>query len=177
MSLELLQSFLSPPDNPVNNDVTGERWSETEVFLGAVLPDDYKEFVSIYGSGAVDDFLWILNPVEENKYLNFREQSKYFSESYLVLKQDFPEYYSQKLFPESGGILTWGFTIDSDALVWVTEGEPNSWKVGVVDKNSTGFRIYDCNMTDFLQSLLDRNISVPLFPDDFPSGEPRYSFS
>lgn len=38
--------------------------------LGMILPLDYKKFINKYGTGSINDFIWILNPFSENENLN-----------------------------------------------------------------------------------------------------------
>jgi len=58
--LEELKKILIPPLKPFQ---TGDRngWDELESSLGTLLPQ-YKDFISIYGTGAIDNFIWVLTP-------------------------------------------------------------------------------------------------------------------
>lgn len=37
-------------------------WSKIETKLGTSLPEDYKNFIKTYGTGGIDNFIWILTP-------------------------------------------------------------------------------------------------------------------
>lgn len=63
------------------------------------FPDDYKEFISTYGTGSIDNFLWILNPFSKNININFFDDMKHFQWAYRELKSEFPENYPRPPFP------------------------------------------------------------------------------
>lgn len=176
MSLEFLTKLLPPPANPKSHG-SDAQWSKFEQELGTSVPSDYREFIGSYGTGAINDFLWILNPFEENENINFIAASRYLMDAYSTLKEEYPEYYKHSVYPKRGGILPWGFTIDSDSVFWVTNDQANKWKVGVHDKMSYKFVTYDCNMSNFLSKIIDGQISCPIFPGDFPGDNPIYEMS
>ena len=68
-SLNALRKVMAPPARPVET-TNGGGWQFIQVKLGITLPEDYKEFVSTFGTGAVDSFLWVLNPFSKNDNLN-----------------------------------------------------------------------------------------------------------
>jgi hypothetical protein len=68
--MEALKNLMRPPANPSElPDRAG--WGPVEAALGLMLPEVYKAFISTYGTGAVDGFLWVFNPFSENQPLNF----------------------------------------------------------------------------------------------------------
>jgi hypothetical protein len=46
---------MPPPERP-SETPTGSSWQPVEARLGLELPEDYKEFITRYGTGAVDNF-------------------------------------------------------------------------------------------------------------------------
>jgi hypothetical protein len=49
-AIRKLTKILPPPSQPV--EASGD-WDEVERTLGTALPDDYKEFISLYGTGFI----------------------------------------------------------------------------------------------------------------------------
>jgi hypothetical protein len=59
--LERLGQLLPPPEDPVEPG-RPDGWAAVEAALGTGLPSDFKAFTERYGSGMVDDFLYLFNP-------------------------------------------------------------------------------------------------------------------
>lgn len=166
MSLDRLQSVLKPPVNPSN---TGNGWSELEDALGVSLPQDYKDFINIYGTGGIDQFIWILTPFDLDENVNFLARAEVMREAYLESKQQFPEYYKHCIFPEAGGILPWGYTDNGDELYWKTNEDARMWSIIVYESRSWEYHEYPMSMTEFLFGIVSRNLVCDAFPEDFPS--------
>jgi hypothetical protein len=64
--LERLRRLLQPPADPVEPGRPGG-WAEVEAALGTGLPRDFKAFTEVYGSGTVDDFLYLFNPFTQGQ--------------------------------------------------------------------------------------------------------------
>ena len=60
--LEGLARILNPPDR-VADQPGADDWLVAEGAVGRPLPPDYKAFLDRYGSGRLDGFLHVLNPV------------------------------------------------------------------------------------------------------------------
>ncbi len=56
--IENLVEIMSPPTNPVEVGNKKE-WINIERKMRISFPDDYKEFISIYGTGCIGKFLWV----------------------------------------------------------------------------------------------------------------------
>jgi len=61
MALTSLRKVLPPPATPTETTGAGS-WPPVEASLGIHLPGDYKEFIDVYGTGVIGDFLWVFNP-------------------------------------------------------------------------------------------------------------------
>ena len=177
MSIDALVDILPPPIHPIDNLLTG--WSDIEAQLGASLPDDYKAFNQIYGGGFIGRFLEPFVPVSEIKGVRLVEEA-------LATNRRLQEWKEREgvaacpysLFPQDGGLLAWGHTVNGDTLSWLTEGDPNSWivVVGSMPVMPEYYR-YDVNMTDFLVRILTRELRCPLFPSKFPPKKPLFEQS
>jgi hypothetical protein len=138
------------------------------------LPSDYKAFIERYGSGTIDHFLWVLNPFSANKNANLLEQRESILNAVRELKKDWPDQHPYNLFPEPSGLLPFGGSDNGDMVFWLTDGEPDEWRVVVNAARDPEYDRFDCNMTDFLAGILTRRIRSIVFPDGFPSPQPVF---
>lgn len=113
-----LEQILIPPQESVivRSD---EEWDKVESQLKIKLPKDYKDFISTYSTGCIDDFLWIHNPFEENENLNFFQQLEVINNAYSEMKNDFPDDFEFDVYPSNGGLLPFGSTDNGDILYYI----------------------------------------------------------
>ena len=165
MMIEVLKSIVSAPKFNVNCD-----WNVIENDFKIIIPIDFKKVVEAYGSGCIDDFLWILNPFSENQSINFLA-SRYFIESYLSLKNEFPEYFIRSIFPEDQSFFPWCVTDNGETFNWIIDKNKSSdeWKVAIFSSDQTSEEVYDMSATELLIKLLSKEIISKILPDDFPS--------
>src|SRR5947209_4673448 len=133
MSIELLESIIAPPENP-QEVPDSTLWQAVETDLTR-LPADYKDFVSRYGTGSIDSFIWIFNPASRNPHLNFQQQVRKQLEVLREINERETEPFIP-LFPNSSGVLPFGITDNGDLLFWETNGDPDNWAVGVFEARS-----------------------------------------
>ncbi|GAB7532015.1 hypothetical protein PS3A_44300 [Pseudomonas sp. 3A(2025)] len=157
-----LTQILSPPSVTSHKD-----WSGFEVKENLYLPADYKEFISVYGGGVIDDFLWVLSPFANNRNLSF-EKSKYFQESYLEVKKELPADYPRPKYPSQGSFIPWAVTDNGETLVWIVEGKPESWGVAVHSSDQGCEEVYNIGCVEFILKILRREISSSILPVQFP---------
>jgi len=173
MISETLKQLMPPPAAPAES--RSERgWEFVEAELGIELPSDYKEYISIYGTGSVDNFLWVLNPFSENKYLNLIDESKATLQAFQQLQRDFGETIPYTLYPEPLGLFPWAVTDNGDHLFWLRKGSPSEWAIVVADSRAPEWEEFKVSMTEFLAGILTKRIRVDIFPDDFPSDSPKF---
>jgi hypothetical protein len=114
MSVKELCAILSFPDSPVENDGA---WQKIEDELGISFPDDYKQFIDIFGTAYIGNFMYVLNPFAENRNFNFSEQHIMILEAFREIGSFFGgEKFPYPLYPDKGGLLPWGFSINGDHL-------------------------------------------------------------
>lgn len=159
-----LISLLSPPSQRIFDNTA---WANFESEGNPRLPNDFKQLISIYGCGSVDDFLWILDPFSKNPNLNF-EKSKYFIDAYAVMRQEFSSDYPRPAYPAEGSFLPWAVTDNGETLVWLVNGEPESWKVVIHSSDQGAEEVYNFGCVEFLLKLLSRDISSKILPSQFP---------
>lgn len=172
-SLNALKEVLRPPNIPCETPDSSD-WQLVETSLGMGLPEDYKDFISCYGTGAVDQFLWVLNPFSNNKYLNLLDAGSAQLEVLRQLRDDFGENIPYPLGSDSNGLYPWAITDNGDVLYWLCNGVPSDWLIVVNEARAPCWREFKCSMSEFLARLITRELIVDIFPDDFPSESPKF---
>src|SRR5829696_7595805 len=129
--LERLRELLPPPAEPVEAG-RPDGWDEIEAALGTGLPGDFKAFTELYGSGMVDDFLYLFNPFAAGEDGNLLVETDRVLDGYRQTRARFPDRLPLPPFPDEGGVLPVGRTDNGDELYWVTEGDPDDWPVALL---------------------------------------------
>jgi hypothetical protein len=171
--MKALENLMRPPARPSETPEKGG-WEAVEATLGFALPEDYKEFISTYGTGAVDGFLWVLNPFSKNQHLNLINQGTVRLDAQRRFAEDSGITTPYALHPDADGLFPWGLTDNGDVLYWLCKGAPSSWFIVVCDSRASYWEEFNFSTTEFLASLITRQIVVDVFPDDFPSESPEY---
>ena len=141
-------------------------WSWVEEKIGTALPADYKNFVDYYGPGSVDEFIFILSPVSSNKYLNIFHMLETLEKSKSVSISAFKKNLMPPLYPEGSGYIPFGYTENGDFLYWKAVGLPDSWNIAVFESRSLVKEEFKICMTEFLRSLIAKELTVEAFPED-----------
>ncbi|HET6249073.1 MAG TPA: SMI1/KNR4 family protein [Tepidisphaeraceae bacterium] len=167
MSIQDLCAVLKPPAHPT--DVGSSKlWAEAEAELGAELPSDYKQFISIYGSGSIDDFLTPFNACSHDPIMRLFIRGSEVLEAHRSTRRLFPDEFDWPLFPEPGGWLPWGTTPNVNSLFWVTDGPPDEWTIVVAEGHAPYIEHYDESFTSFLSGVISRRITCDLLGSHFP---------
>ena len=151
---------------------TANNWGDVETEMNIIFPEDYKEFINLYGGGGINEFLWILSPFSNSNNLNTKVRFKEIKEAYLVMKQEAPELCEYNFYNGEKGIFPWGITDNGDELYWNFTEE--IVQIIVFASRYTEKKVYDMNMTEFLYYLLDKKIECSIFPDDFICNDNYY---
>ena len=173
-SIDDLKLLIPPPTSAVEIPSVDD-WKQYERAL-TKLPEDYKSFIGVYGTGVIDNFMGVYNPAATNNYLNLLWQTKTILEALRVTSVEFPSAFPMARFPEPGGFLPFAGTDNGDTVFWVTEGNPNAWTVAAMDARSPEVFSYEGGMVDFLIDVLSGCVQCPVFPSSFPGQKP-ISFS
>ncbi|WP_432192887.1 hypothetical protein [Streptomyces sp. bgisy027] len=137
-AVEELRRIMTPPE--VGDAVD---WDSVRDEFGWVLPADYRDFVAVYGMGAISDSIAISTP-------------------------PFPGYpYGDHLlynveYPPPDGVLQWGTNEAADSFLWRCNGAPDQWTVVFSPRRRDRQLGYDMGMAEFLLLLVQGRISVPL---------------
>jgi SMI1-KNR4 cell-wall len=166
MGLERLRSIVPPPAEPLEAGAP-DQWPRVEAELGTRLPDDFKRFTELYGSGKFDDFLYLLNPFAADPAGNLVAARDTMLAAYAETRAKFPDRLPLPPYPEPGGLLPLGRSDNGNELYWLTEGEPSSWAVVAFAGRSTRHEIHRHPVTRFLALLLSGALETKVFPDSF----------
>lgn len=162
MSIEILKKILIPTNEKYYNK---NDWDKIQEKWEIKFPDDYKEIISLYGTGAINDFLWIFSPFSENKYLNLTNQYTEIKDSYEVMINGFPEKNWLNFYNGETGIFPWGSTDNGDELFWNYKRDNIS--IVVYESRYIKMNEYNIGMSEFLVKLLNKELYCDIFPDDF----------
>jgi hypothetical protein len=170
MSIDALRRVLPPPATPVEVQVPRDGWEAVERSLGTALPEDYKLFLAIYGTGSVADFIWVSNPFSVLRpwfpWLSAALWAEHATaEGRGGRSPSFP------LFPAPNGLLPWGHTDNGNKLFWVTEGAPADWVVLVTSPRGGTEDLVLASMSQFLTDICSGEYRCPEFPDDLVADE------
>jgi hypothetical protein len=173
--LEGLRQLLPPPADPVEPG-RPDGWAAVEAAIGTQLPSDFKAFTEQYGSGMVDDFLYLFNPFAAGKDGNLLVEKDRVLAAYRQTRARFPDRLPLPPFPEAGGVLPLGRTENGDELYWVTEGHPDGWPVALLEARAAVLEVHPVPVTGLLAALAANQLTSRVLPDDV-LGRPSHQFT
>jgi hypothetical protein len=153
---------------------TQDHWKTVEEDLGTAIPEDYKEFIEIFGFGKVNEFLTILVPNVSNKYVDLVKRGRMELAAYESARTEFPEYYQDNTYPTPGGLLPFGLTDNGEVLYWRTVGAPTDWTVTVYESRGPEKCDFPGGMCDFLVAILTRRLECNALPRSFARHTPTF---
>ncbi len=168
MGLSRIGEFLGPP--LVNGNVNRD-WEETERRYGAVLPADYKQFVSAYGPGCINEQLYIFHPRAARGEDGLRLESLWEQAAlaYGELSRSHPEMYPYPVHPAPGGCVAVARSISGNHVFLMPPSDGVSeWRV-VVEMGQ--WFVLELKFTEFLRQALNGELFLPVIGGD-PSFEP-----
>jgi SMI1-KNR4 cell-wall len=178
-SIQRLIRIEAPPANPVATGSPTD-WLQVEQTLGLQLPQDYKEYTSVYGAGQWADFFGVLNPFYKSKHpqeQGYLEWMQTRIKGLDKLREQYPQYVAPfSEYPSLNGLLPIGYNDNGGTICWQITGAPDSWRIVCLGgKLSDNYDEFDTNLTGFLASLLTEEISPKTFPEDFfPIAKPMF---
>lgn len=161
MTIDTLIKAVPPPALP--SDAFSGPWEPIEAELGTPLPQDYKDFVRLYGAGYFMEFLGIDIPRSTNPNIRLETNVPIVCAGFLSIDDAEWPY---PFWPKPGGLLPFGGTDDGDMFFWLPRVSPADWGVVVWDRGLNQFEAFHCDLTDFLAGLATGEILSKEFPDD-----------
>ena len=160
-SIQCLKKILPVPETPVEN--VGD-WDAVEERLGSKLPQDYKNFISLYGSGEISEWITVFTPFTTQNGIDlFGIGFGILSHYREYYPEPHPRHFPYTVYPKPGGLLTWGMTRDGDEFFWRTNGRPDRWDVVVHDRGMIEFYPTEgLTFGEYLLALLKCDSDVPL---------------
>ncbi|WP_443074822.1 SMI1/KNR4 family protein [Streptomyces sp. NBC_01431] len=145
-------------------------WAEIKANYGTDFPTDYKEFVSSYGSGTIDESLTVRIPGGRApsapqggwKYVGRFPERTVRNPAMQEWRYAAPA----DRYPLDR-MLIWGETSSADILCWVAvDVNPDRWPVAVWARHVGGWSTYECGMVQFLTGILTARLPECPVSDD-----------
>jgi len=166
MPLGELVKLVRPPAKPIDG-ISREVRLRTATGSELDLPEDYKQFSAIYGSGAFKvnqiPLLCIQNP--------FAPDFSKWASSQLDALRDSKDSSGEEgvpyaIFPDEAGLFPLGRDDQATRLWWRTVGEANSWPIIVQwFLGPDSFRELRMPLTELLVRLFRGEIDLPPWPE------------
>jgi len=163
MTIENLVRVVPPPTVP--SEPFQGRWEPIEVALGTALPSDYKDFARLYGSGDILDFVHVMTPRTADGGAGFARWVGEICRDWGHMERETSTVY----WPNPGGLLPFGRSIDGDHFFWQTSGPLEAWRIATWDRGGflgENVETFDCDLTDFLAGIATGNVTSAALPDD-----------
>jgi hypothetical protein len=155
-----LATLVTIPMTPIGT--TGD-WESVEQRLGIRLPDDYKQFVRLFGACTFGELIPIHVSSPFSRLNSLDAHIEGIGNGYRLMRKFGPLPFP--VYPEPGGLLGWGNTDNGDYLNWLTIGDAENWPI-VVWLNGD-FERYEMGIVKFLTEVVSQRLK--LFTSDmFP---------
>ncbi|WP_329539849.1 hypothetical protein [Streptomyces sp. NBC_01358] len=147
-------------------------WKEIFNGLRTGLPEDYITLAESYPRLNIGQWLPVTSPApgDEAGFVEEAREDIAGAEG-MAQKEKLGGY---PAFPESGGLLVWGASIDGDEFHWRTEGQPNEWTVVVAGRNDDWYH-HEGSLSSYLTWLCSGTATPHGIPPNFPGPEPVVS--
>jgi hypothetical protein len=166
MNTQEIVKLMAPPAHPVAVP-TQETWQEL-ASVGYAIPENYRQFLSFFGIGAIDNWLWLMGPGTDNKNLDLVVQTERQKDTF---KQAVELGYLKGINEESlmdKSLIVFGVSDNGDVCFYCVDS------AYVIAPRMQSAERFKGSIVDFIGSVISRGISVKSFPDDFPEDKPSY---
>jgi hypothetical protein len=163
MTIEALTRVVPPPGRPW--ETFAGPWGPVEAEIGTPLPQEYKDFVRLYGSGYFMEFLGVYVPRARNPNCRLETKVRVIGDGFADYLTDCEEL-PLPLWPAPDGLVPFGQTDNGHYLLWVPRGPPDDWRVAVWHPRDGDYEEQNCGLTDFLAGLATGEVVPESFPAD-----------
>lgn len=154
MSLAQLLTLLPPPVRP-RDTASSQQWAVVEAQLQSALPADYKAYIDTYGTGIIGYLVRPHNPFATAALFDLFAQIEAITHTRRSYAATFgADWCPYPLYPEPGGLLPWGNTLDGDTLFWHTRGPADSWPTIIAEVKSKAIEPFAGSMSEFLYAII-----------------------
>lgn len=142
-------------------------WEAVEEFAGVALPEDFKEFVGMYGDGLIHRHLYIPHPNGATPMIEFMQAAR------EKLDQVLPQYvrdYSSLSFDPQDLVPLGHSNWDGDDCFLVPR-EEGEWDIFVIFRQMASVHVQPGGFRKFVTGVLTEEV----MPPDWPVFEPRWA--
>lgn len=161
------------PQSASRQHATRQALLDAQIELGVSVPRDYCSFVEEYGAGCIDNFLWICAPGVANPNVSLVPSVKRACEILREIRAGSASDVPYPLWPEEDGIVSWGGTDNGDLLFW----RSTTHTIVGCDGKVIEWEDWDLGWSEYLYRIMNRSLTVKLFPDGFPSITRAHTFT
>lgn len=146
-------------------------WGRVEAGICSSLPRDYKELIDSCGGGLVDEYLLLLEPGSSHRAYDLERVLGQRLEANEILWDLEPP--PPEVTEDNARLIPWATTDNGEYLYWAAAKgvPPEEWRVLINDASSTVWETYGMTCTEFLASVLNRNITSNILWSRFPLEE------
>ena len=142
---------------PGEGEQGGIDWVEASSRWGTEFPTDYREFLSLYGGGAINNSFNIAVPLQVPGEGWLPQSCETLTPGGLQLLEDAEPEYSLGF----SGSISWALDCAANYAYWDTSNSnPDNWTVVVLERHGE-YSQYDCGMSGFLLAMLERGDFEP----------------
>lgn len=141
------------------------KWDIIENKMNFKFPQDYKEFIDIYGEGGINGFLSILSPFSKYNHLNLVNKFHEMKNAYDYMKNEDSEQFFLNFYEGEYGIFPWAVTDNGDELYWNVKED--GIEIIIYASRYSDMEVFNMGTTEFLYKLLSKDLICSIFPDDF----------
>lgn len=152
----------------LNGDVQRD-WRALEERFTVSLPYDYKEFVTAYGPGCVNDQLYLFHPRAADGDDSLRLETLWEQASYAFseLRRSAPEMYPYPVYPATGGLVPVARSISGNhVFITPPPAGGNAWSV-ILEMGQ--WIPVQMSFTEFMWAALREELGIPII-----EGEPKF---
>ncbi|MFI6301031.1 hypothetical protein ACIBCH_04080 [Amycolatopsis thailandensis] len=151
-------------------------WKEVQAELGFEFPAAHRDFLKIFPSGVMSEYIYIWSPVQSRRWLDaYKWKLKSKSAYFVDVRSEMPGDYPHLFHPEPGGLIPWAEG-DEHTYFWrPVEGQAvDQWSIVFMDNTSGGWGEYHGTSVQFLLDLLTGALVSDILYSDWPKSERSY---